>query len=341
VGELVAMAAGAFLLAWFATSRVTRWLVANAILDHPNQRSSHAAPTPRGGGIGFLAGLVPAWAVLALAGPAALRPALLAVLAGGIGLAVVSFMDDRRGLPVIVRLGAQLAAVSLGLAALPDDQLIAQGQLPLWADRLASGLAWLWFVNLVNFMDGIDGISGVEAVAIGLGAALVGWATGAGAPLGLGLTLAAAAGAFLCFNWHPAKVFLGDVGSVPLGYLGGWLLLALAAGGAWAAALILPAYYLADATVTLLRRLARGERIWQAHRQHYYQAAVRQGMSHAAVARRVALLNAALVGLAFLSTQGLAWPALGLAALAVAARLAAFARPSLPCGRGSSKRPGS
>ena len=147
------------------------------------------------------------------------------------------------------------------------------------------GLGWVWFINLFNFMDGIDGISGVECLGIGLGVAVI--AALDGVPSGhgsLGICLAAAAAGFLIWNWHPAKVFMGDVGSVPLGFLIGWLLLDMAAAGAWAPAVILPAYYLADATITLLRRLLRGAAPWQAHRDHFYQQATQAGRSHARVA---------------------------------------------------------
>jgi UDP-N-acetylmuramyl pentapeptide phosphotransferase/UDP-N-acetylglucosamine-1-phosphate transferase len=108
---------------------------------------------------------------------------------------------------------------------------------------------------------------------------------------------------FLVWNWHPARIFLGDVGSIPLGFLLGWLLLDLAASGLWQAALILPLYYLADASLTLLRRLLRGAVIWHAHREHCYQQAVQRGRSHAAVSRAVAFTNLLLVGLAFVAAS--------------------------------------
>src|SRR5581483_10922484 len=143
------------------------------------------------------------------------------------------------------------------------------------------------FVNLFNFMDGIDGITGVETTAIGLGTAMAAALIGDGDRATLALCAAAAGLAFLRWNWHPAKLFLGDVGSVPLGYLLAWLLLNLAIRGLWAPALILPLYYLADATLTLLGRAVRGERLWQAHRRHFYQRALGADGNHAAVARYV------------------------------------------------------
>ena len=117
----------------------------------------------------------------------------------------------------------------------------------------------------------------------------------------LGLVIAAASLGFLWWNWHPAKVFLGDVGSVPLGFLLGWLLLEVLASPLWPVAIILPLYYLADATLTLIRRALRRERIWQAHREHFYQQATGRGLSHARVSLIIAGLNIVLIGLAFAS----------------------------------------
>ena len=271
------------------TGLVTRTLRRRAILDHPNERSSHAVPTPRGGGWGILLVLVPGWVVLGVS------PAVLAGLAG---LAAVSWLDDRRGLPPGPRLLVQAAAVALGLWAL-GDQPVFQGWLPWGLDRAVAALCWLWFINLFNFMDGIDGLAGSEAVAVAAGLALVAVASGLVPELVRpALVLAGAALGFLVWNWQPARVFMGDVGSVPLGFALGWLLLAAAAAGLWPAAILLPLYFVTDATVTRLRRLADGQRIWQAHREHFYQRAVQGGRSHAGVVGAVVVANLALIGLA-------------------------------------------
>ncbi|MBV9152819.1 MAG: hypothetical protein JO204_13685, partial [Alphaproteobacteria bacterium] len=176
---------------------------------------------------------------------------------------------------------------------------------------------WLWFVNLFNFMDGIDGLAGVEAAAIGVGLLLFA-AVGSEMDPGLAAApaaIAAAALGFLVWNWAPARIFLGDVGSVPLGYLLGFLLLDQAARGHWEIALILPLYFLADATITLLRRLLRGERVWEAHRSHFYQRAVQRGFGHAAVVQRVVVANIVLIGCGWAAANG--WPILGLAAAGI------------------------
>ncbi len=316
---------GAFALSWLLTGRVLAYLRHRAILDHPNDRSSHSIPTPRGGGWGVMLTLLPAWTLIAVATGGIVQA--LPILAGAAALMAISWIDDRRGLGPAPRFLTQIAAVAAGLSALPGDGLVFQGLLPLWADRLLAAVGWLWFVNLFNFMDGIDGLAGSEAATVGAGMALVVAVGGLDPGLGLyGLAAAGAALGFLMWNWHPAKLFMGDVGSVPLGFTLGWLLLAVAAGGLWPAALLVPAYFLADATFTLLRRLAEGKKVWQAHREHFYQKATQRGRNHAQVVRLVLVLNAALVALAVVSVQT-GWTVLPAGAAAVVLLLALLARP--------------
>ncbi|MBP7064062.1 glycosyltransferase family 4 protein [Ferrovibrio sp.] len=283
------------------------WLKTRAVLDLPNARSSHTQPTPRGGGIAVVA------MVLALGLPWVTLTEQFAnglLLVGFLVLALLFWFDDRLGgLPISLRMGAQALAVALVLGQLPPEARIASGMLadwlPLWLERLLCFLAWLWFVNLFNFMDGINGITGVEMVGIGLGLAACAALAGFGAaPAGLALIVAGAGLGFLRYNWGQAQVFMGDVGSVPVGFLLGGLLLQAALSGLWAAALILPLYYWFDATITLLRRALKRERIWQAHRQHFYQQGARKAGAHAPVAGKIALLNAALIGLALLAQSG-------------------------------------
>lgn len=302
------VAGGASLAAAAALTGLVRSLLRrHGIVDRPNERSSHREAVPRGGGIAVVGVLLAAWLALWLWDACAGCGALFWVaLAGAFALAAVSWLDDLQGgLPAWPRLLVQIAAVGAGILALPGDALVFQGHLPPLADHALAALAWLWFVNLFNFMDGIDGISGVEGASLGLGAFLL--ALLGAVPAGLdplGLALAGVSLGFLLWNWHPAKIFLGDVGSVPLGYLAGWLMLALAASDAWQATLLLPAYYLADATFTLLRRLLQGRRIWQAHREHLYQRVVAAGWSHGRTAALIAANNLLLVGLALASRHG-------------------------------------
>ncbi len=326
VWPLILASAAVGAAAWAATGLVRRALIRWRVVDRPNERSSHSEAKPRGGGLALVPLILIAWigAAAWLGAPAG----LWAVLAGALLIAAVSWRDDLKDLPAGLRLLAQAGAVVLGLIGFGDVGAIFQGLLPSGLDWLAALLIWLWFINLFNFMDGIDGISGVEAAALGLGGGLVAWTAGlAAAWVAAPWLLAAAALGFLIWNWEPSRIFLGDVGSVPLGYLLAWLLLQLAAEGEWAAALILPAYYLADATITLLRRGLRGERVWQAHREHFYQRAVRGGRSHARVALYVALCNAALIGLALAAAQGYAWLALAGGAVVVTAFLTFLEHP--------------
>jgi UDP-N-acetylmuramyl pentapeptide phosphotransferase/UDP-N-acetylglucosamine-1-phosphate transferase len=210
------------------------------------------------------------------------------------------------------------------MLVLPHGGTVFQGLLPPALDTVAAALLWVWFVNLFNFMDGIDGIAGSEATAIGLGIVVV--AGGVSTLAVPAVVIAAAALGFLVWNWAPARIFLGDVGSVPLGYLLGFLLYGLTLRGEWQAALILPLYFLTDASLTLLRRLARGERVWQAHREHFYQRAVQRGLSHAAVVLRVVAADIVLVACACAATKGWGFAALAVAALTVAALLIALGR---------------
>ena len=322
------------------TGKVRAGLLRRAILDIPNERSSHARPVPRGGGIAIVATVLPAWLVVIAAG--AVPPSTIIVVAGGAALAALSFLDDLSSRPAAQRFAVQIAAVAAGIAALPHGGWVFQGWLPPVLDRAAAGLCWLWFVNLYNFMDGIDGIAGTETACLGVGVALVPAAAQALAgPAVLALACAAAALGFLRWNWHPASIFMGDVGSVPLGYLLGFLLLGLAAHGLWQPALILPLYYLTDATWTLLRRLIRREKVWQAHRKHFYQRAVQKGLRHDAVVRRILAADLVLVALALWSAWsggGASLLPLLAAAATVAALLAELSRKRRPAGVAGSGR---
>ncbi len=311
---------GVFAASLAGTRLILRVLRDRAILDHPNKRSSHLTPTPKGGGIAVIPCIIAAWLMTAWGTEAA--AITLSVSAAALALAGLSWFDDLRDMSPIWRLGAQGLAVALVLSSPFSDPFFAGlffgGLVPAGVDVVLAGLLWVWFINLFNFMDGIDGLAGVEAACIGFGIALVSVAAGLPDVFGtFGIAIAAASLGFLIWNWHPAKIFLGDIGSVPLGFLLGWLLLWLAANGQWAAALILPLYYLADATITLARRGVRGEKVWRAHRQHFYQHAVRHGFDHGQVVRHVLFVDLILVALAVAAAGGWVWAALISAAVLV------------------------
>jgi UDP-N-acetylmuramyl pentapeptide phosphotransferase/UDP-N-acetylglucosamine-1-phosphate transferase len=295
------------------------------VLDLPNERSSHALATPRGGGIALTGSVLLSWLALGMAGRA--PPFVIAVVLGTLVLAIVSWIDDLRGLSPALRLPAHAVAVAIGLVALPS----ADNGLHAWLGPglyfAAAGLAWVWWINLFNFMDGIDGLAAGEAAATGLGLLLFA-AAGVGVDPRLAWLAAAILGAaigFLVWNWPPARIFLGDVGSTTLGYLTGFLLLGVASAGHWRVALILPLYFVADATITLGRRLWRGERFWHAHREHFYQRAIAHGQGHAAVTKRVIAADLLLAACGWTAENG--WGAIGVASagIIVAVLLAALA----------------
>lgn len=299
LAQVLALAFGMSALAVYLALVILR---ARRVVDVPGERRNHARPTPVGAGVGLIPVVLLCLYTLTpmVRSEAVLTPELLL---GAALLLAVSFADDVKGLPVRLRLAAQVAAVMLMLGG------YWHGPLAVYEPAVRTGLALciagslLWFTNLYNFMDGIDGITGVQTVSIGLGL----YVCAGHGPEGLaGLVIAVAALGFLLFNWQPARIFMGDSGSIPLGFLLGVLLWHLAAVS-FAAALILPAYYLTDATVTLLRRLAAGERIFEAHSRHYYQQAVRAGWPHRRVAATVGVLNAVLLALAWGATTTPLW----------------------------------
>jgi UDP-N-acetylmuramyl pentapeptide phosphotransferase/UDP-N-acetylglucosamine-1-phosphate transferase len=282
------------------------WAIRPLLLRHalakPNARSSHAVPTPQGAGIAVtIATLVVAAAIIRSADSTGAEiPA--AVFGATAFIALVGAADDLRSIPVIPRLILQALSVGAILYAASGELRVIPA-LPLWIERAVLFLAGLWFVNLVNFMDGIDWMTVAEVVPV-TGAVVLLGALGDLRPSTM-IVAAALGGAmigFAPFNRPVAKLFLGDVGSLPIGLLLGWCLLELASRQHLTAALLLPLYYLADATVTLLRRLAKREKVWAAHRSHFYQRATDNGFSVLRVVGEVFALNLGLAALAIAST---------------------------------------
>ncbi|MFN3751969.1 MAG: MraY family glycosyltransferase [Thiobacillus sp.] len=283
------VAAVAFLVCWFVLTALLRRRHALP-MDHPNARSLHATPTPRIGGIGLMAGVAVASVWLAGA-------TLLPLMLGALALAGVSLLDDVRGLPVRVRFLAHFVAAAGCLFALG---------LSGWA-LVAGTLAVVWMTNLYNFMDGANGLAGGMAV-IGFGAlALAAWLGGAPDIAAFCAAIAAAALAFLYFNFPSARLFMGDAGSIPLGFLAATLGILGARQGVWPwlFPVLVFSPFIADASVTLARRALRGEKVWQAHRSHYYQRVVLLGASHRQLAVSAFALMLVMGGLAFVLR---AWP---------------------------------
>jgi UDP-N-acetylmuramyl pentapeptide phosphotransferase/UDP-N-acetylglucosamine-1-phosphate transferase len=269
-------------------------------LARPNARSSHKIPTPQGAGIAVIA------ATLLVAAPWAAwtyGAIPLALIGSTLVIAVVGLVDDIRPLPVLVRLVLQAAAVAAVVFTAPETLRIVAA-LPLAVERVILLIGGVWFVNLVNFMDGLDLMTVSEVVPVAAALGLLGW-FGDLSPSAatLAMALCGAMLGFAPFNRPAAKVFLGDVGSLPIGLLLGWCLLELAWHGHPAAALLLPAYYLADSTITLFRRIIRREPFWSAHRTHFYQRATDNGFTVARVTGEVFTLNLVLALLAVASVR--------------------------------------
>ena len=252
--------------------------VAQTILDRPNQRSLHQKPIPRVGGLAVLAGVLAGWVGMQF-------PHMKVLLITVSMLALISFLDDLKNLPVWQRFLVHFLAAGIGVMSL------LQGQ--AWWVGLLAILGIVWMTNLFNFMDGSDGLAGGMALFCFLFYALrAAWA-GDAAFAGLNVVVAASALGFLLFNFHPARVFMGDTGSIPLGFLAGlagfagWV---LGDWPIWFPVLVFSPFIL-DATSTLFRRLLRGEKVWQAHREHYYQRLVLLGHGH----RKTALLEYGLM----------------------------------------------
>jgi len=314
-----ALAVAAFAAAWGLTGMV-RHYARNRLLDHPNERSSHTNPTPKGGGLAVVAAFVAAGIVLAVAGVVETRVAI-AVLGGTAAISLLGWIDDHRYLPNRLRFAFHLLAGVWAMAWLRGLPVVHfGGGVEVRVGLLGSLLGVVgivWAINLYNFMDGIDGLAAGEAASVGLAAAVLLWLLRAPGLAALSLLLAAAAAGFLVWNWHPARIFMGDVGSGALGYAFGALAAASERAGAIPAVvwLLLLGVFFGDATLTVVRRLLRREPIFKAHRSHAYQRAPQAGLTHARVAATVLLLNAvlALLAAAALFRPRLFLPALGAA----------------------------
>jgi UDP-N-acetylmuramyl pentapeptide phosphotransferase/UDP-N-acetylglucosamine-1-phosphate transferase len=314
----LATVVAASLLSWLAIAALRPWL-GRVAAARPDARSSHRTITPQGAGIGVvLAILLTGGAATLLAGAGETR--LLALLAAVLGLTALGFVDDVRPLAWRPKLAAQALAAVLAVASLPPEASLVPPAL-FWPERAVAALALVATVNIVNFIDGIDEITlahSAPAFALAaMAASLVpaGGATGPVAAAGLGAMLG-----FWPWNRHPASIFLGDSGSLPLGLLLGWLALNLALAGQPVAALLMLLYPLADGGITLVRRFLAGRRLTEPHRDHAYQRAVDGGVRAPRVARTVALVSAAAAALGLASiSAGNPWIAAGLGALALGA----------------------
>lgn len=288
------------------TGLLRNYALKRAMLDMPNDRSSHTRPTPRGGGLAIVATFI---AVLTFMFTKNLlsSPFFLAMSLGSLSVAVIGFWDDHGHVPPCWRILVHFAAAGWALYCLGGVSSLLPGGAFAdigWLGDAVGAVLIVWMLNLFNFMDGIDGIAAVEAICVAGGAAAIMWLQGGNSQLPLLLGLAAGCMGFLVWNWPPAKIFMGDVGSGFLGFV--LSLFALSDHGetgmnlwSW---LILSGIFLVDATVTLVRRICRGERFYLAHRSHAYQILSRRFDSHLKVTLGTLAINIVwLMPFAFLS----------------------------------------
>lgn len=289
--SLLALAGISALLTWF----LRRYALARSLMDIPNLRSSHSVPTPRGGGAAIVLTFLLVLPVLAMAGWAEWS-VVIGLAGSGILIAIMGFLDDHGSTGVMVRLLTHFIGAAWVLFWLPELPILLVFGVSFdlgWAGYALLTLFLVWILNLYNFMDGIDGIAGVEAISVCLGGALLYMLIGQDLAAVTPLVLAAVVGGFLCWNFPPARIFMGDVGSGFLGITLGALLLqaAVLAPALFWAWLILLGVFIVDATFTLFRRVLRRDRIFEAHRTHAYQYAARHFESHRAVTLAVLVIN--------------------------------------------------
>jgi len=298
-----------FLATAVGTGLLRPWLVKRNILDYPGQEAGryvHEVATPRGGGLAIYLALIAAWTIIASESPDV--PTEIGwILLCSLGLAIPAWVDDLGNVSSIVRFLAQIVTATLGTFLLTGPLPVFQGLLPPVLDTCLTVFLWVGFTNLFNFTDGIDGNAATKGMVLGLGIFTLSIFGGISSGLGeLSITAAAASVGFLVWNWYPARIFMGDIGSIPLGFLLGWLLLCLATQGQWAPALILPLIYLTDSGLTYVGKITRGEKFWHPHRDLYYQRAAHETeATHADVVKSILLGDIVLIGLATFAAQGM------------------------------------
>lgn len=319
-------AAIAFAVSWAVVRWLIQFLRAKQMMDVPNERSSHKVPTPRGGGLGIVAGIAAGWAVLALLGAPLPH---VTVLAGAAVIALLGYLDDRMDMSAGTRFLVQILAaalVAVPVGGLPQLPFPAPLNVPL--GPLAIPVAILWMVgvvNIYNFLDGIDGHAGLQGLIAGAGFAVLWWGSATG---NTGLVVALAAAGFLLHNWHPARIFMGDVGSTTLGFLFAALPVQLEpevrAEAVFVAAMLLW-FFLADGLYTLVRRAWKRENVLKPHRTHLYQRWHQSGLRHDQVVLRVGVAAVALAASTILALRSGSAAWLWMAGLQALATFAAYA----------------
>ncbi len=294
-----------FIISFLGVKYLIKLFSSKSFLDIPDHRSSHTNPTPTSAGLAVVIASIIGFLLIYNSQDFSswkypvTHCELISTLITFIILAAISFYDDRHDTSALLRIFIHIAAVIIGVYHLPDNFLLFDGKFPFITDRIILTIGWVWFINLYNFMDGIDGITATETITITLGMVII----GALGFLPIEITQYASIIlvtfiAFLIFNWHPAKIFLGDVGAVSFGYLLAWLLIRGSVEFSVLTLAILPMYHFIDATFTITKRAFRKEKIWQPHKTHFFQIALRKGLNHSQVVKRIAINNVFLLCLA-------------------------------------------
>ena len=284
--KLIFFTTATFFFTLFGTKYLKNYLEKRKIFDIPNQRSSHSKPVPTGGGLIINLCIL---GIIFFLDPYDKIPAIIAI----VGLGFISWKNDIKNINVIIRLLFQILFISFYFLYLFNIGFYEQNQL---IHILFTILIFTWFINIFNFMDGIDGISGTMTITICLGIIFAYLVNNSQYFPSFEILIIGTCLAFLYCNWNPAKIFLGDVGSIVLGFVCVlslyWLLLD---GNTWHWSISLAMYYVLDTTLTLINRFISGKKIWQAHKEHYYQKAVQSGMSHSTVVKLIITLQTLII----------------------------------------------
>lgn len=297
-----------FICTFISSNLLIRWLIKNlpnfGMVDVPNKRRAHQKITPRGGGLAVAFVIIvfgPIFEILitkSLIFSSKIVPIFFII-------SLVSFIDDIRNIPVFIRLIIHLFCSALSIFIFLYPATILHQELPLYLDFILATIGLTFFLNIYNFLDGVDGITAIESIHLSLTTLVICYLRydiiiNVNFIIIITTLICAAASSFLIFNWPPAKIFIGDVGTITIGFLLGLVLLFIAASGErlFASAAIASLYYIADGGLTILIRLFNKEKIWQPHLKHFFQKAVKKGMSHQQVVCRIIICNAFLMLLA-------------------------------------------
>ena len=308
---IISISIFAFLVSFFGCKFLIIVLSKKKIFDQPNIRSSHVRAIPIGAGIivtSIILFFLFFYTILNYFIFNNLIFSNILLFIALIALGLVSWKDDLTQLSVLNRITFHFFAASIGVICLPKTGFVFQGIFPVYLDIAITIFLWVWIINLTNFMDGIDGITGTESIFIFLGSLIIILLLRESIELSdkffliafLSLTSCSLIG-FLFWNWYPAKIFLGDVGSIPIGFLLGWIVFELATMGLWHASILLPMYYFFDTTLTLIKRIVKKEKIFEAHRSHFYQEACNFN-THSKIVFFISILNVILLLLSILGS---------------------------------------